>query len=341
MNQTYRYVVRRGLHIVRVVHPYYKAFQQLYRAEAGEPVSIEIPFRLLKRSLPFKSLILFLLWLIPFKAKFEIKNDKFTISFDSRSWLRNVMTWTLPESSIARFNSLLRERGRRDVDMKSSDNRSPQSMLFVEPVLALSAILRYLPWYVAWTLIRSLTRTVSAAFGLVPALLAILVVVFITGDAWKMFGLETNWRFFTLITLIAGVTMLATIFVLKRPDGDWRTATGYSIGGAKLLASWASKTPANPLLIKKVNPFFPIPLSKDSQDQYPYVKMHEKNVSVLYAFTIVGNVIAVAFWISLTFIVVGTVAVNESLTRTLSGISGIIIMHFNLFGQSLRFSRQA
>ena len=333
MNQTFRYVLRRGLLIVLAVHPYYKAFQQLHRAEAGEPVSVKIPFRFLA---PFKSLTLFLFWL-PFEFKLEVKDDKATIIYDPRRWLRNVLKWTLPESSIISFNSFLREHAR---NITLSNNRSPLSMVLLEPALAVPAILLYLPWYVAWTLIRSLSTTVWAALRLVPALLAILVVVFITGDAWKMFGLETNWRFFTLIILIAGITTAATLVALKGPEGDWRASTGYSTGGTKLLVSWASETPAKPLLTENVNPFFPIPLSKDSEDHYPYLKMHEKNISVLYVFTIVGNVVAAAFWIALTFIVVGIIAVNESLTLKLSDTPGIIIMHFNLVGQSFIVTRQ-
>lgn len=340
MNRTFRYIVRRGLFAVLIVHPFYLAFQKLYRAEAGEAVPVKIPFFLLARIVEFKFWISFLPKLILLKAQLEIENDKLIIALDYRLWLTKVTTRALPKSSRTSNSSILRERDRTKITVTSPNDAPPQFLLFLRPIFTLPAILFYLPWYGAWTLIRSLSTTIWVALRLVPALLAILVVVFITGDAWKMFGLETNWRFFALIMLIAVLTTVATLVALKGPEGDWQTSTGYSIGGAKLLSSWASRTPANPLLTKNVNPFFPIRPTKDSHDQDLYVKMHEDNISILYAFTIVSNVIGVAFWIALTFIVVGVIAVNESLTRELSGTSGIIIMRFNVVGESFILTRQ-
>jgi hypothetical protein len=345
MNQTFRYMVHRGLLVVLVVHPFYKSCQQLSKAAAGEPVLVSVPTLVILWSMGLKSLIRslgLLIVLIPFKLQFEIESDQAAVSLDFRRWLRNVMTWILPKSAISRLNSAVREaneRNRKTIDPKYFSG-TPLSMLFLQPVLAFTTILFYLPWYLVRTVARSSYTTLWAAFRLVPALLAILIVVFITGDAWKTFGLETNWRFFALIILIAGLTTAATLAALKGPEGDWRNSTGYSAGGTKLLASWASMTPARPLVISRTNPRLPIPASKDSQNRARFVKIHEANISALYAFTIISNVLAVAFWIALAFIVVGTVAISEPQTKDLSGIPAIVVMHFSLVGQSFVITRQ-
>ena len=144
-----------------------------------------------------------------------------------------------------------------------------------------------------------------------------------------------------MIVLIAALTTTAT-FVALKGQGDWRTSTGYSVEGARLLTSWVSKTPARLLLTADVNPFFPVPASNDSRvkSQNRYLKMHEINISALYTFTIVGNVIAVAFWIALAFIVVGTIAISGSQTQELSGIPADVVIHFDLVGQSFIVTRQ-
>jgi hypothetical protein len=342
MNQAYRYLVHRGLLVVLFVQPFYKAFQELSKVEAGERVLVEIPFLVKWRGLKWSMLSpSWLILQIPFKLQFEIKNDQVAVSFDSRRWMRNAVNLIPSKSRVSQFNSFMREfneRSRRDVDLKL---HSPQVILFVKPALALASVLLYIPWYVLRTLVRSSYTTLWAAFRLVPALLAILIVVFITGDAWKTFGLETNWRFFVLIVLITALTTTAT-FVALKGQGDWRTSTGYSVEGARLLTSWVSKTPARLLLTADVNPFFPVPTSNDSRvkSQNRYLKMHEINISALYTFTIVGNVIAVAFWIALAFIVVGTIAISGSQTQELSGIPADVVIHFDLVGQSFIVTRR-
>jgi hypothetical protein len=89
-----------------------------------------------------------------------------------------------------------------------------------------------------------------------------------------------------------------------------------------------------------VKPFLPRPSSKGILIQERYFRVHEANISILYVLAIIGNVIAVVFWISLAFVAVGLVAVNESLTHELSGTSGGAIFHYNLLGQSFIITRQ-
>src|SRR6266481_6145797 len=140
MNQTYRYLIHRGLLVVLFVHPFYRAFWELSKAEAGERVLVEIPFLVRWRQLKWSMLSpSWLILQIPFKLKFEIKNDQVAMSLDWRHWVRSAISWIPPKSRITRFDSSRRkfnERSRQDLDLKLlSPDTTPQMMLFVEPIL--------------------------------------------------------------------------------------------------------------------------------------------------------------------------------------------------------------
>jgi hypothetical protein len=203
------------------------------------------------------------------------------------------------------------------------------------------AILLNIPWYIFSTLFRGLSTTLLAAVRVIPALFAILVVVFITGDAWKLFGTESSWRFLALILLIGVMSITATIISFKGPEGSWRNVTGYSLEGTKLLSSWADKTPARKLKAAHVKPLLPPAPSADSQDEVnSLIRMHEKCISVLYMVTIISHVIAAAFWISCTFILIGLTAISQSMTRELSNSAPDVLVHFSIAGQSFVITRQ-
>jgi hypothetical protein len=64
------------------------------------------------------------------------------------------------------------------------------------------------------------------------------------------------------------------------------------------------------------------------------------NVTVLYVFTMVLHIFAVAFWISLMFVIIGVVAVSGPMTKELTQAPATVIAHFNLLGQSFMLTRQ-
>ena len=58
-------------------------------------------------------------------------------------------------------------------------------------------------------IIRSFSVTLKAALRPVPALLAILVIMFVTGDAWRMFGLQPMPRVIMLIIFVMSFSLVA------------------------------------------------------------------------------------------------------------------------------------
>ena len=111
--------------------------------------------------------------------------------------------------------------------------------------------------YIIWALIRGFSTTLKAALRPVPALLAVLVVVFTTSDAWRLFGLESYWRFTIMIAIVLGLSLSALAVGLRDSDGGWREVLGYSDSDPRLLESWAKQTPAEDLSAS-VQPLLPL-----------------------------------------------------------------------------------
>lgn len=341
VDKTFRYAVRRGLLAALAVHPFYRALQQLSEAEAGGRVKLKIP-RLL-RGLIFPFSILISIFFPFFKFDLTFQNNILAVSFDLRWWAK-VIRRSFPaslRSVVDRRIQELNEQIRASYGIKSTPERPLMSTIFLLSLWGSLVILLNIPLYLALTLFRGLSTTLSATLRAVPALLAILVVVFITGDTWKLFGPESAWRFFALMVIIAAISIAVTIGAFRGPEGNWRSVTGYSLGGAKLLESWADRKPAKRLITSGVKPFLPPEPSTQSQGKSgPYLKIHEMGISVLYMLTLISQVFAVAFWVSFTFIVIGLVTVSKSFTGELSDSSPDIILHFSIGGQPFIVTRQ-
>ncbi len=158
-----------------------------------------------------------------------------------------------------------------------------------------------------------------------------------------MFGRESSWQFAVLIVFMAATSIAAVVVTLRGKKGDWRSMCGYSSERSDLLRDWATdKTPAGTLVNMKreVKPLLPAYPSKDSRGQNLLLKAHEKNISILYFVTMISHVIAVAFWISLTFSLIGVITVNAGMTNELSNSRADILCQFDLIGQQFIVTRQ-
>lgn len=185
---------------------------------------------------------------------------------------------------------------------------------------------------------RSLVTTLKAAIRLVPALFGILIVLFITSDAWKTFGLEPAWRFTALLVFIAMISIAAAIVGMRDSGGDWRHAIGYPEGGSEFLASWARQTPAWPL-VGHVLPLLPL-YRQEGRSDSKYSNFIEYNISALYVITIVVHLIAVACWIAFTFVFVEVIALAGPMTKNLIGKTGNVVVGFSVYGQQFMITSQ-
>lgn len=398
MERTSRYVIRHGLLVVLAVRPFYKALHRLSMFLAGE----RIPFR------PPLLLVVLLARdntrsrLIYYKPQLVLENGKLICSLSVRGWLEKTLSLTVPRSLRSRLKDKTEKATKEPVfhaDLKFVPRAQVMLVLTLISILGSFVILLTIPWYVILALGRGLAITFRSALRTIPSLFALLIVIFITADAWKMFGLESNWRFAALLLFMGLASIIAVIVSLRETEGDWRSVTGYSAEGSKPLTevksctklkSWAAnKKPASKLVEKHIEPFLPPPPSRhpdrqvhllfllfrrhrmqalgeyfgyalsrghvggrrsDANDEdlgplnalNPLLKLHEKSISVVYFITIVSHVVAVAFWISLTFVVIGAIAVTKATTNDLLQRSGSAdtLTQFNLIGQQFIVSRQ-
>lgn len=340
MERTFRYIVRRGLLVLLAIQPFYKALQRLSKFQVGERIQFKIPLLIVVLFVPNKTRII----LTYCKPQLVIEDGKLTFSLCARSWFKKTLALIVPKSLRSKLDAKLikiTDEPLFHADLKSVSRAPVILALILISILGSLVILLSIPWYVTCTLVRGLAITFRSALRTVPSLFAILVVIFITGDAWKIFGLESNWQFVAIILFIAVTSIVAVIVSLREVGGDWRSITRYSAEGSELLRSWATdKTPAEQLVKMEVKPLLPPPPSKDSLFWKKVLIPHEKNISILYFITIISHVIAVAFWISSTFVVIGVITVNAAMTKELSQSRADVLHGFNFIGQQFLITRQ-
>lgn len=337
MDRTFRYLWHRGLLLVLVVHPIYKALLLLHDYEVNGQAQIETSF------LPGPRLFM------PLRLRLTFDNGELIFSLAPWPWLEALWANITSRANVPDLHSPILKYilsfysglpvARRDL---SSAQKAQVLALILLASLASSvlAAIFYLPMYIIWALIRGFSTTLKAALRPVPALLAVLVVVFTTSDAWRLFGLESYWRFTIMVAIVLGLSLSALAVGLRDSDGGWREVLGYSDSDPQLLESWAKQTPAEDLSAS-VQPVLPLGDGVQGRAGQNFeLRPLVANVTVLYVFTMVLHIFAVAFWISLMFVIIGVVAVSGPMTKELTQAPVTVIAHFNLLGQSFMLTRQ-
>jgi hypothetical protein len=107
----------------------------------------------------------------------------------------------------------------------------------------------------SWATARALLNATKASPALstnVRLMLSIVLFLFITGDAWRLFGRMEKWRFWMLVVLLAIVVAAGLARQLPRPMSevsDWTM---------DFLSTHASMTPAKAIVDAGVNPLLVI-----------------------------------------------------------------------------------
>ena len=200
-------------------------------------------------------------------------------------------------------------------------------------------------------LARSLSATLRSARS-VSALIAILIVMFATGDVWKLFGLESVWRCSVLLALTVTIGVLVMTAGLRgwMKKDSWLSVLGYPTDKEDIvLASWVKGTPAERLVAANVKPWLSIGgrMPEDFLEGSTglvrsfFKELNlQRNVNILLGIAVVADVIAIFFWVSLAFVIVGFIAVSESATMTLTDGPIDVIWHVSLLGQSFEITKQ-
>ena len=193
------------------------------------------------------------------------------------------------------------------------------------------------PCYIVWAGLRALSATFRLALTATPILLAILVVVFATGDAWRVYGNEPLLRFgaLTLVILIVAVLALYRV-VADQGDGaeggGWRHMVAAMSQRESVGPKLVAKTKASDLAVAGVTPA--------GITHNGLWKLHRYNAYVLFWLTIFGQLVAVAFWISLMFIILGTIIVTQASASELLLGQPDVLWKFSLVGQIFIVSQQ-
>jgi hypothetical protein len=336
MDRIFKYTLRRGLLVTTVLHPLFKALLLLYNYEISSQTQIDI-------SLAPTGLR----WLVPVRFKLSFVNDELNVSIHFFwSWIEklygrlSMRSGGVPLDSQVLKNLLAIYPGGRN--LPSVPKSQVLALIFVSSAAPALLAVAFYPFRLIWIILRSLSATLRTAVRPIPALLAILVIMFATGDAWRMFGLEPLLRIVLLVTLVLGLSLVAVFLGMRGHDGNWRTLIGYPSGGSRVLHSWGEKTPAKRLIDSGVQPLLPLddPDKPESSSNAPHIPNLEWNISLVYRFTIVVHVIAVAFWLSISFIVIGIIVVSRSMTKALSDRPAIVIFHQHVFGQDFLLTKQ-
>jgi hypothetical protein len=350
MEGTFRYLIRHGLLGAFAVHPIYKTLLRLSRFEVSKGAQFKVPILLAVLSSPQDRLLIFLC------CKSQVTLEDGRLDFILRERRRSPKVWSLilfrsfPSTLDARLAEIT-NRSLFHADLERIPRPLIIAVIALASVMSSLAILLSIPWYIGWAIARGLSMTFRSALRTMPTLFGILIVIFITSDAWKMFSIASNWRFAGVLLLMMIIGAVALAFTLKGREADWRCVTGYARSTeetpdepseeAAVLASWAAdKTPAKDLIRLKIKPIFPPAPPSNSKGKKSFLKLHEGNINILYLITITSHVAAVAFWVSLTFTAMGSIVIDAAMTRDLSGSAADIIIHFQLVGQSFVVTRQ-
>jgi hypothetical protein len=346
MDKVLRYSLRRGLLIVLILQPFFKVLLLLYTYEATDHARIDIPllpraFRMLfpaKLSLAFHgnlielSLHVFWRWMEKIYGRFLSPPASDLSSLGPLGILQEI----LAGRPVVRLN--LRGAPKRQLSFLVALVSLIPIMLTLLGwlLLMIFPVVIFLPRRLGWAMVRSISATFRTALRPVPSLLAILVIMFTTADAWRMFGGEPATRFVAFIIVILALSFIALALAMKTPDSTWRAVIGPPDDREGLLRAWAERTPAKQLVRMGVTPILPAfgteppATSKDDDAELPLLA---HNIRFVYVFTAILHVFAIAFWLSLMFSVIGFIVVSKQLTEDMLGGPVSTLLQFKMFNQ--------
>jgi hypothetical protein len=337
MDKILKYAVRRGLYAASFWSILYRTFFALH--DYSNRNIDDADFTSTFRPMIFSGI------LAPTSMTVTVKSGKVTVS----AQIAPFSSLPLPPS-LKRWISGYSVIESRDAEIKSKEQLLALVLTFTL-FRNFFVVIRSLPMGLLAGLARSLWATLRAGRS-VPALIAILIVMFATGDAWRLFGLGSAWRCSVLVALIVTAGALIMVAGLRgwvAKDG-WPSVIGYPTDKRDLiLASWVKGTPAEELVAAKIEPELPIDgrppedLLKGvagSVSSFFGVSDLRRNINILLGITVVADVVATFFWVSLAFVVVGILVVSESATKVLTGGSVDVILHLRILSQSFVVTRQ-
>lgn len=151
----------------------------------------------------------------------------------------------------------------------------------------------------AWDILRKGVRSV-------PPLVTAVVVVFVTGDAWRILGTGFTVRFFVLVCAFLTASLLFLIRV------DWWADVNADEDEAKSLLQGMEHWNQAALHEFTRRGARPVPMERPSglRGVYAYLA---------YLTLVASSLIAAALFVSVILVIVGLILINANETRTLAG----------------------
>jgi len=167
----------------------------------------------------------------------------------------------------------------------------------------------------------------------VPFLIALLVILFTTGDAWRLYGTESDHRFVLLVLLIGVLSIAAMAMTVTRVTGGWRSIATQQDANAKQLSELVRKTPAYELVQDQVNPV-------NISSRIYISRWLRINLYILFWFTLITHLFSVALLVFLLFVLIGMIAVSAGATKMLLGPAHVdVLWRIPFFGESFIMTR--
>jgi hypothetical protein len=328
MSQTARYLWHNGFVVTSVLWPLYRSFEKLQDSRNGFDIKFSVARWLRVRLAIEEGKVTAAVHLLKLRIfRLEVPFSDFAAWPEKRSdkisVLGGIITWSLT------------------------------MWIFAAPIAIF--------WRITEALVRSWSTVLRAALTAVPVLLAVLVVIFTTSDAWRIFGNESPTRLVILVTAILTVSIAVMITAVRGVDGGWRSSARFPLESEADLKELAQGTPARELAAREVRlsprppqngtlvPGTPareltageIMLFVRSPRSAAYAArwLLRTNIYILFWFTLVAEVISVAALVAAAFIGFGAVAVDNTAAGDLLHGQVTVLWQFNLLGQAFIITR--
>jgi hypothetical protein len=309
MDRVFHYLSRRGLIAAALIHPAYRALRLSQAYASGDRLEFKYTLRW-----PFPIPFIFLILIL------TLDGNNAALSFPLP-----IIGWRLPlySTDIASW--------------KRMRIMSVILILFLSSFLIVTWFfnaLRTLPMRIGTTLTTCWSITLPAAFRSVPFLIGLLVILFSTGDAWRLYGTESNHRLVLLVIFIGALSIAAMVMTVTRVTGGWRNIAAQQDADHMYISELALRTPAHEFVQEHVNPV------KISNGVYAS-KWLRINMYILFWFTLIAHLFSVALLVFLIFILIGMIAVSAAATKMLLGndVSVSVLWRIPVFGESFIMTR--
>ena len=156
---------------------------------------------------------------------------------------------------------------------------------------------------------RAYTRTNALASA---PLIAAIVIVFFTGDSWKILGEGFDWQFGALLGFFLLLSVLGV--------ADLRNLSSHFSGSPADLDAGAGAPSERSLSAALTHIGYELPATP----QLPWLGM--VNAIAIYLGIIIANLLLIAVLVSGALMIIGIIRINAALTRQLSGVPAHVLL---------------